>query len=309
MRNRTKAAITLLTLSCHVSLWAMQTEVVGGKTWSYYPSADGGVCLYAVGRNTCGSLAIPATLGGKTVRHIAAGAFKHCGGLTSVTIPSGVRNIGYDAFAGCSNLTHATIPATVTHVGRRAFAGCNEALYDTATIPGVRLVGRWAVGATAELSGPLDLSGVRGVAEDAFFGCSNMTKLKFADGTVTIGDKAFEGCTRLTGVSIPASVTFVGRSAFYGCASLKDFVVAANNPRYVVEGGCLCDRQSGKKCQIGPNLYLPAENELDQTTCYKTPILKEYMCTTAKWAGKGLAIVVYTAYYAFCIFGRAFVKA
>ena len=305
MRRTTKSAIALLTLICHVSLWAIETEVVDGMTWRYCFSADDGVLICAVAQDTRGSVTIPASLGGKAVRHIADGTFRHHHGITCVSIPDGVASIGYDAFAGCSNLTHVTIPATVTHVGRRAFASCNEALYDTATIPGVRLVGRWAVGAARELSGPLDLSGVRGVAEDAFFGCTNVTQVRFSNDAVTIGDKAFEKCASLTDVSIPASVTFIGRSAFYGCAKLKDFAVAAENPRYDVENGYLCDRQSGKKCQIGPYLYLSAEDEPCQATCYKPPMFEDFMCTTARLVGQGMVCAVCIAYVALYCFGSA----
>ena len=186
MRNRTKTAITLLTLSCHVSLWAMQTEVVGGKTWSYYPSADGGVCLYAVGRNTCGSLAIPATLGGKTVRHIAAGAFKHCGGLTSVTIPDSVTSINGSAFSECENLTNIAVSAHHPH-----FCTVDGVLFNKAQ--------------TELICYPT------GKPDSVY---------KIPQGVASIGDYAFRGCLNLTSIIIPDSVTSIGEGAFGICFNL-----------------------------------------------------------------------------------------
>ena len=294
MRRATKMVTALVALGCRMCLWAIEAEVVDGTEWRYGHSDNGDVVVCAVSRSKIGTVAIPAKLGGKPVRHIGVGAFKNHQGLAAVEIPDGVTSIGYDAFAGCSNLTQVTIPSSVRHVGRRAFADCGKELYDTETIPGVKLVGRWAVGPDGAVSGLLDLSGAAGIAEDAFFGCKGLTHVTFSDDAKTIGDKAFEGCAGLTFVDIPASVTFIGRSAFYGCGNLMEVSVAADNPRYFVEDGCLCDLNTGKKCKIGPYLYLPAEDAWCEANVKQGISYDDFL----KTVGRGSVMVAAIGFYA-----------
>ena len=52
-------------------------------------------------------------------------AFKECGGLKSVTIPSSVTSLGESCFRGCSGLTSITIPSSVTSLGDNCFQNCN----------------------------------------------------------------------------------------------------------------------------------------------------------------------------------------
>lgn len=72
-----------------------------------------------------GAVVIPAsvTYSGKTysVTSIGSFAFRHCSGLTSVTIPGSVTSIGSYAFQHCSGLTSITIPNSVTSIGNYAF--------------------------------------------------------------------------------------------------------------------------------------------------------------------------------------------
>ena len=64
------------------------------------------------------------------VTRIGDSAFSGCAALTSITIPEGVSSIGAYAFSGCSGLTSVTIPSTVISIGgayssvSSAFSGC-----------------------------------------------------------------------------------------------------------------------------------------------------------------------------------------
>ena len=51
-------------------------------------------------------------------------AFKECGGLKSVTIPSSVTSLGEWCFSNCSGLTSITIPSSVTYLGSKCFEDC-----------------------------------------------------------------------------------------------------------------------------------------------------------------------------------------
>lgn len=69
---------------------------------------------------------IPATLGGKPVTAIGAGAFKNDAILKSVTIPEGVTAIGDEAFAGCTALYGVDLPVSLETIGAHAFDGCSS---------------------------------------------------------------------------------------------------------------------------------------------------------------------------------------
>ena len=51
-------------------------------------------------------------------------AFKDCGRLQSIIIPSSVTSLGEWCFSGCSSLTSITIPSSVTSLGYACFLIC-----------------------------------------------------------------------------------------------------------------------------------------------------------------------------------------
>ena len=75
------------------------------------------------------------------------------------------------------------------------------------------------------------------------------------EGVNNIGECAFRECSKIEIITIPASVTDIGWCAFTGCNSLKEFVVAQNNPSFSTIDGILFDK-SGKTL-----IKYPAEKE------------------------------------------------
>ena len=138
------------------------------------------------------------------VTSIGAGAFRHCSGLTSLTIPSSVTTIGRYAFSGCSGLTSLTIPSSVTSIGTSAFFDCSG--LTSLTIP----------------------SSVTSIGESAFSGCSGLTSLTIPSSVTTIGRYAFSGCSGLTSLTIPSSVTSIGTSAFFDCSGLTSLTIPSS---------------------------------------------------------------------------------
>ena len=53
-------------------------------------------------------------------------AFKDCGGLQSIIIPSSVTSLGNSCFYKCYGLTNITIPTSVTSLGESCFRDCSE---------------------------------------------------------------------------------------------------------------------------------------------------------------------------------------
>ena len=147
------------------------------------------------------------------VKSIAPGAFRGCGGLTSVTIPDGVTSIWGEAFRGCSRLTGITLPASVTVIGGGAFEGCSG-LADIALPAGLTEIGNSAFSGCGCLTGITLPTGVRKIGDAAFKNCGRLTGMTLPAGVAIIGAWAFAGCSGITAVTIPESVTSVGGGAF-----------------------------------------------------------------------------------------------
>ena len=147
------------------------------------------------------------------VKSIAPGAFRGCGGLTSVTIPDGVTSIWGEAFRGCSRLTGITLPASVTVIGGGAFEGCSG-LADIALPAGLTEIGNSAFSGCGCLTGITLPAGVRKIGDAAFKDCGRLTGMTLPAGVAIIGAWAFAGCSGITAVTIPESVTSVGGGAF-----------------------------------------------------------------------------------------------
>ena len=158
-----------------------------------------------------GNVAIPeeVTYMNRTrkVTSVGDGAFLHCKGLTSVTIPNSVTSIGGEAFYYCKGLTSVTIPNSVTSIGFGAFLGCSGIkkviVKDIAAWCGIKFGGYD--------SNPLFYAKHIYSDED-----TEITNLIIPNSVTTIGNYAFYYCKGLTSVTIPNSVTSFGYAAFDG---------------------------------------------------------------------------------------------
>ena len=185
--------------------------VVDGVEWTYsvaHGRAEiGTLRKRAISSSTKGALVIPSELDGVPVTSIGRSAFRGCGGLTSVTIPSSVTNIGSSAFSGCRGLTTVAIPSSVTSIGDCAFEGCSD--LTSVTIP----------------------SGVTSIGSSTFSGCSGLTSVTIPSSVTNIGRGAFSRCSGLTSVTIPSSVTKIGSRAFQECPLKKVLVAKGDEDR------------------------------------------------------------------------------
>ena len=120
-------------------------------------------------------------------------AFKECGGLKSVTIPSSVTSLGSGCFSNCSGLTSLTIPSSVTSLGNSCFSGCFG--LTSLTIP----------------------SSVTSLGDYCFSSCSGLTSLTIPSSVTSLGSYCFSDCSGLTSITIPSSVTSLGSWCFWSC--------------------------------------------------------------------------------------------
>ena len=187
----------------------MPQQTIGTITWIYTTYSEGVNTYASIGDGTnggattegqglSGSVTIPNTLGGFSVRIIGTNAFRLCSSLTSVSFEpnSQLETIGQYAFLQ-SGLTSITLPASQTSIGSYAFYLCS-ALTSVNFESGSQLetIGTYAFNSTG-LSGSISLpASATSIGDQAFRGCSNLTSVNFESGSLTangssIGYRAF----------------------------------------------------------------------------------------------------------------------
>ena len=100
-------------------------------------------------------------------------AFKECGELKSVTIPSSVTSLGNSCFLCCSGLTSITIPSSVTSLGSYCFSSCSG--LTSVKIP----------------------SSVTSLGNSCFSLCSGLTSITIPSSVTSLGDWCFSCCPKL----------------------------------------------------------------------------------------------------------------
>jgi len=139
---------------------------------------------------------IPGRIKDLPVTAIGIKAFKDCGNLTSVTMPSSVTFVGDYAFHNCCRLANVTMPPAVEFIGKLAFAAC------------------------VALTSVVLPSSLVSIGEETFRSCANLTSVEISSSVTSIGAYAFQGCGKLKNIDIPSSVTSIGDYAFSDCKGL-----------------------------------------------------------------------------------------
>lgn len=141
-------------------------------------------------------------------------------GTANLTFPSTLTTIGPSAFKGITTIQSVTFPSSLTSIGEKAFEGCTS--LRSISIP----------------------ASVRTIGDYAFADCTSSASLTLAEGVTTMGISAFKNNKAISEVTIPASVTDLKWSTFTGCTGLREFKVAAGNPRFSAYAGALLDNQT-----------------------------------------------------------------
>lgn len=148
---------------------------------------------------------------------IYGGAFRNCGSLASLTLPSTLTFIGGNAFRNCNALSR------VDYLGDMQ-GWCNVCVpdndydghYANPLLYGAQLYQNGVLVTEVEIP-----DSVKEVNAHLFAGCTSITSVIMHDGVVSISDCAFYGCSNIANIAIPNSVIAIGNGAFDGCEALR----------------------------------------------------------------------------------------
>ena len=222
------------------------------KDTAWYAAQPDGVVY--LGKVACGYKGTIPKNGAVAIRPgtnaVADRAFAD-GGLTAVTLPSGLTAIGRAAFSGCGSLASLSVPESVVSVGEDAFNGtawfdrqpdgmvyAGKVAYrykgdahDEGTVvlrQGTAMIGASAFSGQSGLTGVTIPDSVTRIGERAFYRCGSLRTVVIPRGVTRIEASVFSGCESLQSATVPDGVTSIGASAFDGCRALTEADMPGN---------------------------------------------------------------------------------
>ena len=195
----------------------------------------------------------------ENVKHIGAGVFSNCTGLTSVawnaincsndvgdgsgsmwpiftysnahitsfTLGEKVEVIPGALCYGLSELTSITIPNSVKTIGSHAFRDCSGLTAIGIPENVTSIYGSAFQGCTNITSIAIPQN-VRLISAYTFADCVNLSTVTMPNEIDTIGSFAFSNCKSLTDFSLPSATTIIGTGCFYNCSNLTSLPLPEN---------------------------------------------------------------------------------
>ena len=155
-----------------------------------------------------------------------------------VIIPYGIEKIGENAFFECNAIRQVLLPDTIKRIEFSAFYGSR---LESINLPnGLEEIDVHAFGET-NLRTIIIPGSCEIVADEAFVCCFNLKSVIISPGVKELKQFVFHCCHELELLSLPASLIEIGKAALATMSQNTELVVATNNPRYYINGGCLID--------------------------------------------------------------------
>lgn len=185
-------------------------------------------------------------------------AFRSCGKLENVTIPSGVTakydvtglymdpyDSAIEAFDGCLSLKSIVIDFPEVCIGEFQNTGLETVTFGTR----VKSIQERAFTNCTGIT-KLDTGSARYIGVAAFKECTNITSLKLSDNVTTIDNEAFYNCSKLASIAtdsssdtnpFPKSLVAIGDHAFFNCDSILNTVTFYDKLERIGQYAFSCD--------------------------------------------------------------------
>ena len=152
---------------------------------------------------------------------IGNNAFRYCGQILEVSLPSTLERIGDYAFSGVSQLPEIKFPSSLRIIGNCAFEKCYA--FAKIEVPsGVEEIGNGAFSGLGNNLKEITIAGsVRTIGSNAFSSNLYLEKVTLGEGVASIDQMAFYRCESIKEIAIPRTVNYIGPGAFKGCSSLE----------------------------------------------------------------------------------------
>ena len=215
-------------------------SLVSNDSHTYYLTNDGKVYNFAIVDKTITSFDFASALPGFTIVTLNDEAFRGCGSLVAITIPSSVEAISSLAFYGCNSLRHIFFDGTENEWNQtyhqvdewnnplsdtiKHFDFSSESMvYVANDLVSYILINNEYVYdfkcldtsiVTFDFVSVLSGLTLISLADGAFANCSSLQYIALPDSLTEISENAFNGCSSLAVISIPKTISTVKSNAF-----------------------------------------------------------------------------------------------
>lgn len=177
--------------------------------------------------------------GALALRSIGDQAFRSCGAMLEMTIPSHITSLGIALFADCDTLQSVNIQSQIEVLPSYMFMGC-EQLHDIVLPNSIKTLSYQSFKGCKALESITLPNALTTVGPSAFQECDHLLNIDLPVTLTAIDGYAFSRCTNLNGVILPASLQTIGNYAFEDCTVLSD-ITFAGTPKLIgnfVFSGC-----------------------------------------------------------------------
>ena len=196
----------------------------------------------------------------ETVKHIERVAFRGCKCLHSINLPSQLKVIEDFVFDKCELLESIEIPSCVERIDDFAFSGCS--LLKKIDLPkSLKTIGDRGFSYCNSLTSIRIPGSVKNLDSNwEFWYCEKLKKIEFEEGVESL-EYTFPGCTAVKTIIIPNSLRTLDGLVFSDFKSLRNIVLAKDNPHFVVKNNVLYSKDKKRIIRalpcIGPHFVVP----------------------------------------------------
>ena len=165
------------------------------------------------------------------LKEISDSTFRGFNALKKVYFPEGsIQKIGFEAFRDCGQLVEMSLPSTVRDIGENAFKACVKIQNDLVIPDGVTEINKWAFRDCQSIRKLTLPSSVKVVHEGAFMALK-ITRLELPEGLETLEAGAFAYCGRQNYFYLPSTIKSVS-AWFFWKSSSYDYSTKYNGTKY-----------------------------------------------------------------------------